>query len=68
MVAGGFLSAFVLIPAIRLFGDGLAEPLYPATALIKNMDEEGDLEKLCPLYRRRCRGGGWHHQSFQALP
>ncbi|HEV2948936.1 MAG TPA: oligopeptide transporter, OPT family, partial [Gemmataceae bacterium] len=40
MVAGGVLSAFVLIPAIRLFGDGLAEPLYPAKMPIKEMDEE----------------------------
>ena len=29
MVAGGVLASFVLIPAIRLFGDGLTEPLYP---------------------------------------
>ncbi len=41
MVAGGVLSAFVLIPAIRLFGDGLTEPLYPATTLIRDMEEDG---------------------------
>ena len=29
MVAGGVLASFVLIPAIRLFGDGLDEPLFP---------------------------------------
>lgn len=37
MVAGGILSSWVLIPAIKLFGDGLAAPLFPATALIKDM-------------------------------
>src|SRR5208282_5705923 len=40
MVAGGVLSSFVLIPAIRLFGDGLSQPLFPAKTLIKDMGEE----------------------------
>jgi putative OPT family oligopeptide transporter len=40
MVGGGVLASFVLIPAIRLFGDGLSQPLYPSTQLIKNMDED----------------------------
>jgi putative OPT family oligopeptide transporter len=40
MVAGGILSSFVLIPAIRLFGDKLVSPLYPATKLIADMSEE----------------------------
>ena len=38
MMAGGFFSSFVLIPLISLFGTGLAEPLFPAKALIKDMD------------------------------
>jgi len=37
MVAGGILSSFVLIPIIKLFGDGLAEPLFPGTKLISEM-------------------------------
>ncbi|MEW6055067.1 MAG: oligopeptide transporter, OPT family [Bdellovibrionota bacterium] len=37
MVAGGVLSSWVLIPAIKLFGDGLAQPLFPATKLISEM-------------------------------
>lgn len=37
MVAGGVLAYLVLIPAIRIFGDGLTEPLFPATMLIKDM-------------------------------
>ncbi len=37
MVAGGVLSSWVLIPAIKLFGDGLTAPLFPATKLISQM-------------------------------
>ena len=37
MVAGGVLAWWVLIPAIKLFGDGLAAPLFPATKLIADM-------------------------------
>src|SRR5207237_5378612 len=40
MVAGGVLASFVLIPAIRLFGDGLPKPLYPGKVPISKMDEE----------------------------
>jgi putative OPT family oligopeptide transporter len=35
--AGGVFSWLVLMPAIKFFGSGLAEPLYPATRLIKDM-------------------------------
>ena len=38
MVAGGVLSAWVLTPAIKLFGDGLTSPLFPATKLISEMN------------------------------
>ncbi len=34
MVAGGALSALVLIPALNLWGAGLAEPLFPETELL----------------------------------
>jgi len=37
MVAGGILASWVLIPAIKLFGDGLTEPLFPAVKLIRDM-------------------------------
>lgn len=37
MAAGGVLSAFVLIPAIYLFGGTAAQPLFPATKLIADM-------------------------------
>ena len=38
LFAGGVLSYFVLIPAIKLFGAGLAQPIFPATVLIADMD------------------------------
>jgi putative OPT family oligopeptide transporter len=34
MVAGGALSALIIIPAIYLWGSGLAEPLFPETELL----------------------------------
>jgi putative OPT family oligopeptide transporter len=37
MVGGGLLSWLVLIPAIALFGEGRAAPLFPATVLIDQM-------------------------------
>lgn len=37
MCAGGVLAYLVLIPAIKIFGDGLAAPLFPATTLIRDM-------------------------------
>ncbi len=41
MVGGGLLSSLVLIPAIALFGDGRAAPLFPATTLISDMAPGG---------------------------
>jgi putative OPT family oligopeptide transporter len=40
MVGGGLLSWLVLIPAIALFGEGRAQPLYPATTLISDMSPD----------------------------
>jgi putative OPT family oligopeptide transporter len=40
MVAGGILQAFVLIPAIKFFGDGLGQAVFPATTLISTMDAD----------------------------
>jgi len=37
MFAGGVFSWLVLMPAIHFFGSGLTHPLYPGTALIKDM-------------------------------
>src|SRR5438477_5565002 len=38
MGAGGILSSLVLMPAIKLFGNSAAQPIYPATKLIRDMD------------------------------
>ena len=42
MVAGGILQAFVLVPLIRFFGEGLGSALFPAeaTATIASMDAD----------------------------
>ncbi|MFO7587164.1 MAG: oligopeptide transporter, OPT family [Gemmatimonadota bacterium] len=41
MVAGGALSALVIIPVIALWGSGLSEPLFPETELlIRDMSAE----------------------------
>ncbi len=37
LFGGGVLSYFVLIPAIKLFGDGLTTPMFPATIPISEM-------------------------------
>jgi len=38
MVAGSLLASFILVPMIVLFGSGLADPLSPATTLIRDME------------------------------
>jgi hypothetical protein len=40
MVAGSVLASFILAPMIVLFGSGLAEPLAPATDLIRDMSPD----------------------------
>ena len=37
LFAGGTLAYLVLMPAIKLFGDSMTEPMYPATMLIRDM-------------------------------
>jgi putative OPT family oligopeptide transporter len=68
MVAGGVLASFLLIPAIRFFGDGLTEPLAPATELISKMSEH-DIHHFYVL----CIGAGAVATGgiislFQAMP
>jgi len=68
MVAGGVLASFVMIPAIRFFGDGLAAPLYPGTMLIRDMSEE-DLWGAYVLYiGAGAVAAGGIISLFQALP
>jgi putative OPT family oligopeptide transporter len=40
MVAGGVLAYLVIAPMIVYFGDGLTQPLEPATTLISEMSED----------------------------
>jgi putative OPT family oligopeptide transporter len=49
MVAGGILASWVLIPAIKLFGEGNTQALFPATMLIKDM-EPAQIWKAYVLY------------------
>ncbi|MGH7752795.1 MAG: OPT family oligopeptide transporter, partial [Gemmatimonadales bacterium] len=37
LLAGGALAYLVLMPAIKLFGESMLEPMYPATTLIRDM-------------------------------
>ncbi|HKQ46981.1 MAG TPA: oligopeptide transporter, OPT family [Phycisphaerae bacterium] len=37
MVGGGIMASWLLTPAIKLFGEGLAEPLFPAEKPISQM-------------------------------
>ncbi len=68
MVAGGVLAAFVLMPAIRLFGDGLQTPLYPGTKLIKDMSED-EIHRQYVLYiGAGAVAAGGIISLFQALP
>ncbi|NBX94005.1 MAG: oligopeptide transporter, OPT family [Proteobacteria bacterium] len=49
MLGGGILASWVLIPMIKLFGDGLSAPLFPATTLISEMSLH-DIWKSYVLY------------------
>src|SRR4030095_435187 len=50
MMGGGVLSYLVLIPAIRYFGAGLAEPLAPETAHRIAEMSVGQIQKAYILY------------------
>jgi putative OPT family oligopeptide transporter len=68
MVAGGVLASWVLIPAIKLFGDGLAAPLFPATKLIHDMSP-AEIWKSYVLYiGAGAVAAGGIISLFQALP
>ena len=58
MMAGGVLAYLVLIPLIAFFGDGLVQPVFPATKLIRDMDPDDIRVELRALHRRRRGGDG----------
>jgi putative OPT family oligopeptide transporter len=68
MAAGGILASFVLIPAIRLYGDGLTTPLYPATTLIKNMTEDDIWHAYILYIGAGAVAAGGIISVFKALP
>lgn len=49
MVAGGVLAYLVIAPMIVYFGEGLTQPLEPATTLISDMDDD-DIRNNYILY------------------
>jgi putative OPT family oligopeptide transporter len=49
MLAGAILSYLVFVPAIRFFGDGLEQALYPGTMLIRDMGPD-DVRRAYILY------------------
>ncbi len=68
MVAGGVLSSWVIIPMIKLFGDGLTAPLFPATTLISQMGPM-DIWKNYVLYiGAGAVAAGGIISLFQSLP
>ena len=68
MVAGGVLASWVLIPAIKLFGDGLAAPLFPATKLIHDMSPEEIWKSYILYIGAGAVAAGGIISLFQALP
>ncbi len=68
MAAGGILASFVLIPAIRLFGENLNTPLYPATTLIKNMSEDDIWHAYILYIGAGAVAAGGIISVFKALP
>lgn len=68
MVAGGVLASWVLIPAIKLFGDGLAAPLFPATKLIHDMTPAEVWKSYILYIGAGAVAAGGIISLFQALP
>jgi putative OPT family oligopeptide transporter len=67
-VAGGLVSSWVLTPMIKLFGDGLTSPLFPATKLISEMSS-GEIWKNYVLYiGAGAVAAGGIISLFQSLP
>ncbi len=68
MAAGGVLASFVLIPMIRLFGDRLGEPIFPATTTIHNMSAEDIWKKYILYIGAGAVAAGGIISLVQALP
>jgi putative OPT family oligopeptide transporter len=68
MVAGGVLASWVLIPAIKLFGDGLTAPLFPATKLIHDMTPAEVWKSYILYIGAGAVAAGGIISLFQAMP
>jgi putative OPT family oligopeptide transporter len=68
MAAGGVLASLVLIPAIRLFGDGLTTPIYPSSKLIRDMTEDDIWHEYILYIGAGAVAAGGIISLFQALP
>ncbi len=68
MAAGGVLASLVLIPAIRLFGDGLTTPIYPSSKLIREMTEDDIWHEYILYIGAGAVAAGGIISLFQALP
>ena len=64
MVAGGILQAFVLVPLIRFFGDGLANAALSGVDADRLDGLRVRSSRLRALHRRRCGGRRRHHQPL----
>jgi uncharacterized oligopeptide transporter (OPT) family protein len=67
-VAGGLVSAWILTPVIRLFGDGLKEPLFPATKLISQMSAPEIWKNYILYIGAGAVAAGGIISLFQSLP
>jgi putative OPT family oligopeptide transporter len=68
MAAGGVLSYLVLIPLIKFFGEGLAEPLAPGTIPISQMSPGGIRGAYVLYIGAGCVAAGGIISLIQALP
>jgi putative OPT family oligopeptide transporter len=68
MAAGGVLASLVLIPAIRLFGDGLTTSIYPSSKLIRDMTEKDIWHEYILYIGAGAVAAGGIISLFQALP
>lgn len=69
MIAGGVLAYLVIVPLIKMFGDGLAQPLAPsADKLIREMDVMDVRDKYVVYIGAGAVAAGGIISMFQVLP
>ncbi len=69
MIAGGVLAYLIIVPLIKMFGDGLTQPLAPATdELIRDMDVMDVRDKYVVYIGAGAVAAGGIISMFQVLP